>query len=156
MNMQDKELDNLFHSKLDGFETEPSASVWENIDTGLTAGKRKRILLPLLSAAASIIVLVTAGILLAPRHVQDPPHHPVKGNIAKNEHPPKATVTALVNPVTQVARINTGIKPNKVKQTVAVRFAKKQPFVAAPQNMVVAAQLPAIKQPAQDAIASVQ
>ena len=66
MEMQDKEFDNLFRGKLDNFEMQPSAGAWEGIDRELNADKRRKILIPFLSIAASIVVLVTAGILFIP------------------------------------------------------------------------------------------
>lgn len=72
--MQDKEFDDLFRSKLDNFEVEPSAQVWQNIDDELDGGKKKRIL-PILSIAASVLLLVTAGIILIPE----------KGTIKRND-----------------------------------------------------------------------
>lgn len=59
--MQDKELDDLFRSKLEDIEVEPSAQVWQNIDAELVG--RKRSVLPLLGIAASVILLLAAGIL---------------------------------------------------------------------------------------------
>ena len=67
MAMQDKEFDELFHSKLENFELKPSANVWNGIDDQLDTSKRRRILLTLLSVAASIIVLVAAGVLFIPK-----------------------------------------------------------------------------------------
>lgn len=78
MEMQDKEFDDLFRSKLDGFEVGPSAHVWPGIVGELTAGKRKKLLLPFLSVAASIAVLVTAGVLFIPQKINAPAKSNVK------------------------------------------------------------------------------
>ncbi|MFI5137189.1 MAG: hypothetical protein ACHQIM_05130 [Sphingobacteriales bacterium] len=67
MEMQDNEFDELFRSKLEDIEATPSAKVWPGIAAELNAGKRKNTLLLFLSIAASIIVLVTAGILFIPQ-----------------------------------------------------------------------------------------
>jgi hypothetical protein len=67
MKMQDNEFDELFRSRLDNFETEPSANVWEKVDNELNSHKRKQTLTPVLGIAASIIALVTAGILFIPQ-----------------------------------------------------------------------------------------
>ena len=69
MNMQDKEFDDLFRSKLDNFEMEPSAQVWQNIDAELDGKKKKGSLFTLLSIAASIIMLIATGILFMPKKV---------------------------------------------------------------------------------------
>lgn len=143
--MQDNEFDNLFRSKLDGFETEPSISVWQHIDASLHAGNRKRLLVPLLSAAASIIVLVTAGVLLVPRHVKDSVDHHSKNNIAMNDAP--------VNTKAPVAVVNAGA--SGAVHTVALQSVKQ--LVAATQQATIGAvsneQAP-VKQPAPEVIAA--
>ncbi|MCD8740438.1 hypothetical protein LT679_07475 [Mucilaginibacter roseus] len=69
MNMQDKELDDLFRDKLNGLDIAPSAHVWGNIAAGLD-GKKKKPLRAYISAAAAVVVIVTAGILLMQRDVK--------------------------------------------------------------------------------------
>ena len=66
MNMQDKEFDDLFGSKLRDFEAQPSAQIWQNIDAELS-GRRKKSIFPMLSIAASVLILLTAGILFIPK-----------------------------------------------------------------------------------------
>lgn len=61
--MQDKEFDRLFNSKLENFEIEPSPMVWENIASELHEKKTKRNIVPYLSIAASVIILVSVGLL---------------------------------------------------------------------------------------------
>ncbi|QJD96900.1 hypothetical protein HH214_13975 [Mucilaginibacter robiniae] len=61
MNMQDDELDELFRSGLTGMQVEPSAKVWQNISTKLD-GQHKKQGMPWLNIAASILVVLTAGI----------------------------------------------------------------------------------------------
>lgn len=63
MDMQDKEFDKVFNSKFEDFEVEPSAMVWDNITSELDGKKAKRSLMPYLSIAASVIILLTAGLL---------------------------------------------------------------------------------------------
>lgn len=58
--MQDNEFDDLFRSKLSDLEVEPSAQVWDQIAAGLGTPKKKSIV-PMLSMAASILVLLAAG-----------------------------------------------------------------------------------------------
>jgi hypothetical protein len=67
MDMQDKEFDEVFKGKLDGFEAEPSAKVWMGIDSTLDEKSRKKAIMPWLSIAAGIVVLVSAGILFIPK-----------------------------------------------------------------------------------------
>jgi hypothetical protein len=107
MEMQDKEFDDLFRSKLDGFEIEPSAHVWHGIAGELAAGKRRKSLLPFLSIAASIIVLVAAGVLFIPQKVIVPAKHNVK----------------IKSDQTPVQPVNSGLAINKLK-----------PVILAPKN----------------------
>src|ERR1700743_3890466 len=91
MNMQDKEFDDLFRSKLDNFEMEPSAQVWQNIDAELDGKKKKASLFTLLGIAASIIMLIGAGILFIPKNVANNSnehklaHNQVKPTVVKPE-----------------------------------------------------------------------
>jgi hypothetical protein len=68
MNMQDKELDELFFSNLKDFEMQPSEDVWAGITHALDQKRERRIITsPVLKIAASIVVLVTAGLLFIPK-----------------------------------------------------------------------------------------
>ena len=97
--MQDKDMDELFGSKLNDFEVQPSAGVWDNIAGELGDGRRrKRVIIRILSIAASIIVFVAAGILFIPQK-----QHPAKntqtitkntGPVLKSDMAPKATSVA--------------------------------------------------------------
>ncbi|WP_462226563.1 hypothetical protein [Mucilaginibacter sp.] len=77
--MQDKELDSLFNSKLDDFEMEPSPKVWNGIADELHGKKGKRVVIYYLSVAASVIILVSAGLLFF-NHTQNTFVKPVKQN----------------------------------------------------------------------------
>lgn len=61
--MRDKEFDRLFSSGLDKLEVEPSPMVWENVTNQLGRKKTKRSFVTFLSVAASIIILVSVGLL---------------------------------------------------------------------------------------------
>jgi len=91
MEMQDKEFDGLFGSKLNMLEVEPSARVWNGIDNELTANKRRKVLIPILSAAASVIVLITAGLLFIPVKIKVNNN----GKLVKTTLPPRAVLTAI-------------------------------------------------------------
>jgi hypothetical protein len=67
MNMQDKEFDELFRSKLGDLEVAPSKSVWDNIAAEVVIGRENRSALPFISIAASVLVLVTAGVFFIPQ-----------------------------------------------------------------------------------------
>jgi hypothetical protein len=60
MNMQDKDFDQLFRSKLDGLEVQPATKVWANIEAEI-GGKKKRSLAPIWSIAAAVLVLLGVG-----------------------------------------------------------------------------------------------
>lgn len=60
MNMQDKDFDNLFRTKLSGLEVEPSARVWDNISAELN-GPQKRKLSPVWSIAATTVILLSTA-----------------------------------------------------------------------------------------------
>ncbi|MBD1392587.1 BatA domain-containing protein [Mucilaginibacter glaciei] len=67
MNMQDKEIDQLFRSEFEDFETEPSTKVWGNVTRELDTVKRRNTWLPYLSMAASILLVVALGWYFIPR-----------------------------------------------------------------------------------------
>jgi hypothetical protein len=77
MEMQDKEFDQLFNSKLNDFEAEPSEEVWQNIARELGGKKAKRSIMPYLSIAASIVVIASLSIWLFNKE-QEKAQHPVK------------------------------------------------------------------------------
>jgi hypothetical protein len=87
MEMQDNEFDDLFRSKLEGFEATPSANVWAGIDAELNSKKRKKTLMPFLNIAASIIVLVGAGLLFIPQTRPVSNYHTVKKGSTKIAQP---------------------------------------------------------------------
>ncbi|HEY0175790.1 MAG TPA: hypothetical protein VGC08_05390 [Pedobacter sp.] len=61
-NIQDKEFDQLFRDRFEGAETEPSANLWENIETQLE-NKPKRVFSVYWIAAALCAAALTAGLL---------------------------------------------------------------------------------------------
>jgi len=127
MDMQDREFDDVFRNKLDGFEAEPSAKVWMGIDATLDEKSRKKAIMPWLSIAASIIVLLSAGILFIPKKtstqhhgegiVKTPPVHAIAQ--PKQETPIKEPALQ-----TQIAVVPATAKPvirhtKKIEKTVA-------------------------------------
>lgn len=165
MNMQDNEFDDLFRNKLDNFEAEPTGKVWSGIDSELSKndiGKRGFLLLKI---AASIIVLLTAGLLFIPKGHQDQqkPNRIVKSNpkpeVAKPEQAPVVTpvtkdeqlVAATVQhnhttPLLVVTKRNIVKEPSVKSATInnnqQETIAKVEPTVP-----VVASQKPDIKVP---------
>jgi len=66
--MQDKEIDELFRSKLADFEIEPSVGVWNKISGDLGETESKKRIIPLLRIAASVVVLLSVGLLFLNRN----------------------------------------------------------------------------------------
>jgi len=147
--MQDKEFDKLFSSKLEGLEIEPSASVWPGINNDLGNGRRKK-LIPYLSIAASIIILMAAGVLFIPKK-QVAVKSPVKTNVAVIKQQvfdmastvkkqqviaPKTLMIAAVKPVYlyHIKQVNTQVKAEKTdniaKEESPVQPVEKQGLVA--------------------------
>jgi len=94
--MQDKEMDGLFRSKLEQFEMEPSANVWPGIAAELDPPKKKISLASFLSVAASIVVLVGAGLLFIP-----------KKGVVKHKGQPLAVITKTAPAINRVPAVNT-------------------------------------------------
>jgi len=108
MDMQDKEFDEVFRSKLEDFESEPAGHVWPAIEQGLNSSNKRKTLLPWLSAAASVVIMATAaGVLVFTRHGAVA-HIPVKPVMSQT---PGSTNTGLVaaNPVHSQG---SGTRPN--------------------------------------------
>jgi hypothetical protein len=147
MEMQDKEFDNIFSSKLNDFEVEPSKAVWQGINDGLGNNNRKKVL-PLLGIAASIIVLIAAGIVFFTQKVTVVKPR-VKNRVAVN-HPAKTAPAVIAvkphNTIIQQSAIaaNTVIKPKHlVKSNIENKSAKygvitQQPIIVQPRQQVLA------------------
>ena len=95
MDMQDKEIDQLFRSEFEGFEIEPSPQVWGNITDKLNADKRKKVFFPYLSIAASILVVIAVGLYFIPQ-VKVRTKKPVQIVAAKNNNEPKVIIAPVV------------------------------------------------------------
>lgn len=167
MDMQDKELDRLFQQKLDDLEIQPSAHVWQGINAELNAGRRKGILLPLLSAAAGIILLITAGIWFIPKQPvkNNGRHHsteitqasrPVKqpAAIIKVDRvvPPapaqnKIPANPVIAPVNNLAHVNKTKTKTNLTQSIKQPVATAQPPVDARTDEPLLANAPATDYP---------
>jgi hypothetical protein len=136
MNMQDKDLDTLFRSKLDSFEVEPSKAVWANINKELDEPKRKKF--AWLSIAASVTVLVAAGLLFIPKKQDNAvkPKQPLQANIIKpatgGEHS-----GGVIKPIDAATQVQPAINTQS-KQLVATAVVKhqtvQQPLVTTPKQ----------------------
>ncbi|MDP9048081.1 MAG: hypothetical protein M3N14_08080 [Bacteroidota bacterium] len=96
MKMQDNQFDDLFRSKFENFESEPSGGVWEGIEYHLGNKKIKRSLFPFMGIAASILVLIVAGVLFVPQKIKISDEHPARNKAAG--------VNKLSNVITPIRR----------------------------------------------------
>lgn len=158
MDMQDKEFDSLFRSKLENFEAAPTRQVWDGIVEGLGSKRRYASLLPWLSIAASILVLVAAGVLLIPRKTAVNPKHPIvavkqPAPIIKPDTARPAQRQIIQTPATPVNRM----AQTKPGRTRVEAIAKNPEPVTAPANDVQPQQqiIAQVEPPKQDVIASV-
>lgn len=135
MNMQDKEFDDLFRSKLEGFEVQPSAEVWQNIDAELN-GKKKKSIFTTLSIAASVLILLTAGVLFIPKKGAVKHNKPDTNVVVKaNPSAIKPGNTAVVNsPEGQQAQLAAVEIP--VKNTTKVNQPKTKANAVGPKQQV--------------------
>jgi len=149
MNMQDKEFDDLFRSKLGEFEVQPSAEVWQNIDVELNSKKRKNVFMPL-SIAAGVLILLTAGILFIPKKGAVKLGKPDTNAVAKLKPPvvkPQDTkpenssetqqrqLATVETPVKNTTKANQPkINRNTVEQKEQVNSSIAQTEIAKPQD----------------------
>ncbi|GAB3907914.1 hypothetical protein [Mucilaginibacter boryungensis] len=122
MSMQDKEMDALFRAKLDNYEIEPSANVWTNISREMHQPAQRKSYVPLLRIAASVLVLVSAGLFFLPKKevVTNPPKN---NRLAQN---------TMVKPVTgtQQPSVNQQVTEPATHVATAVNVQPKQQIAA--------------------------
>lgn len=136
MKMQDKEFDDLFRAKLDDFEMEPHARVWDNIDAELAGKKGKKSIFPILRIAASIIILVTAGILFIPRKKIVKQGRPDKNNVAVNKVKPSGLKPVDHTPaITPVTKDESTVKVQEPVNRIARIRQSKKTVMPATQNV---------------------
>lgn len=136
--MQDKEFDRLFNSKLDNFEMEPSPMVWENIADELHGKKARRSIVPYLSIAASIIILISVGLLFF-NQTENTFVKPVKrGKVVVKTKKPAAPEILAKNKVTPApATANTSVNKGATVSKSAVFIAPKL-VVSNPASQIIA------------------
>jgi len=136
MKMQDKEFDNVFRSKLDNFEIEPSKAVWQGINDGLGNNNRKKVL-PFLGIAASIIVLIAAGIVFFTQRTTVVKPHGFKNRVAVNPPAKVIPATTVVKPQsTTVQASATVVKPKRIERNNIAKVPLKQVAPSQQQNPV--------------------
>ncbi len=98
MKTSDKELDNLFASKLHDFEVGSAANLWQNISAELDRKPKRKSIVPGLRIAAGIVVVLSVGLLFLR-----------KTELTKTNLPKKAAKVVLqkIDPsITQIASLD--------------------------------------------------
>lgn len=109
--MSDKELDQLFNSKLTDLEAEPSAELWDKILPEIPGnGIGRSGLTPMLSIAATLVILLTAGLLFMPRTQKLALH---------GKYDPQQTINEAVAAVTQQPTVAEDVPDVTPEQPVA-------------------------------------
>ena len=155
--MQDKEFDDIFGAKLNNIEIEPSAQAWAGINAELNGGKRKKILVSILSIAASMVVLITAGLLFISQNGNTVIVKPAKNNLAHN-----AVNIPTVKPNVKAAAAP-GIKTIKAENVnpanglLVIHQVKKMELAAKPTQKMASAtgEIAAIQPVGQPVLAAV-
>ncbi|WP_133300242.1 hypothetical protein [Mucilaginibacter terrenus] len=113
--MQDKEFDELFRSGLKDLEVEPSKELWDNIAAEVVIDRPNRSVLPYISIAATILVLLGAGLLFIPKqHKQSAGQHTivkVKKQVKPLAQPKAITPLATESLAEDVASVKKTVKP---------------------------------------------
>ena len=124
----DNEFDKVFRSKLTGFEAEPSADAWSGIEDKLNARKRKVTTVPLLGIAASILIVLSAGLLFIPHKSKTDGRHLVKNKVSRVNQPLNVPEIEK-NAERRIVKSKTGktipaqtIAVNKVQQPYLVKY----------------------------------
>lgn len=123
--MQDKEFDELFRNKLGDLEVEPSKGLWDNIAVEVVIDKKDRSALPFISIAASVLVLISAGLFFIPK-IKPDITKPSKlialnhagGQKVNNVLPKPAEIKAVAPQAQQVAIVSLPAKQHSVKQSI--------------------------------------
>ncbi|WP_295800795.1 hypothetical protein [Mucilaginibacter sp.] len=120
--MQDKEFDTLFRSKLENFEAAPTSQVWDGIVEGLHGKRRYAVLLPWLSIAASVLVLVASGVLFIPQKTAVKPS--ASHEIAKTQVTPQVIKPSPAIPQQQGIAQTPAVAPAPVNRMAQVKPVK--------------------------------
>src|SRR6185312_4076323 len=130
MDMQDKNIDEIFRSRLDAFEVEPSAGVWPRIAGEISSTKRPASGISYLGVAATVIILLSAGIFFIPQKAKKRGEQRIVSNvaktatnsaIAKSEH----VLTGKIN-VTALKAASTAFRHNKKRNPVPAENSNPQ------------------------------
>jgi hypothetical protein len=143
MDMQDKEIDQLFRSEFDTFEVEPSAAVWGNVKTQLE--KKKRSLKTYLAIAASLLMLLSAGLYFVSQ-IKDTTNVPVQVAVVKHDKPVKVAIApAIESPKIAQSQIERAVALN----TKATSHKQKIKRVKQQNNVLPVAPVLVVTEPEQ-------
>ncbi|RYF51332.1 MAG: hypothetical protein EOO38_03480 [Cytophagaceae bacterium] len=122
MKISDKELDNIFHSKLNDLEVEPNEMVWNNISDQLNNKVKKKSIVPILRIAASVIVVVSVGLLLLQKNGETV-KKPVRNKVVKVE-------------IKQQKTVSEPIESTKLNESMLLLSVKNKPVKDVHQNKI--------------------
>ena len=124
MNMHDKDMDALFRSKLADLEVEPSPIVWANINNQLGTQNKRKSYVPLLKIAASVAILVTAGMIFLTNKDVIKPTNPLAINSGVKTPKivtPETQPVKQADPIKEEPQITTAQPTQRIAQVVVVR-----------------------------------
>ncbi|MGI4751171.1 MAG: hypothetical protein ACRYFB_11080 [Janthinobacterium lividum] len=136
MKTSDKQLDDLFNSKLQNLEVEPAANLWQNIDAELDRKPKKKSIIPGLRIAAGILVMLSVGLLFLRKN------EPVKSNF-----PRKITKVVLQKADPNLTQIASLDDKNSMLLLSAKNKVIKEALPRSSKNKVVITKPEIIKNP---------
>lgn len=126
--MSDKEFDQLFNAKLTDLEIEPSAELWGKITPEIPGSdKGKSGLMPMMSIAATLIVVLAVGLLFRPST-------------------PKVALHGQYNPQQVIAETAPAVKPTEQGIDPYQSLTPEQRTVKQPQTTTAAVKRPSVKE----------
>lgn len=105
MKMQDNQFDDLFRSKLEEFESEPTAGVWEGIEYHLGNKNGKRTLFPFIGIAASVLALI-AIVLFIPQKIKRTAENSPGNKTAKVQQPVNVSAKSKNGEIVNTAAVS--------------------------------------------------
>ncbi len=125
MRTSDKELDELFNSKLNNLEAEPPTKLWQNIHVELDKSSRKKKFVPVLQIAASVVILLSVGLFWI-RSNETVTRKPIVKKVVKlNNRPLQPQNILRENKAEQKEKLFAGTKIRVVKEAWPRKKAAK-------------------------------
>jgi hypothetical protein len=132
MNMHDNEdIDALFRSKLNEVEVEPSAKVWAGVSCTLKGEAHRKSLIPLLRIAASIILVLSAGVFLVLKDKKANKVEPKNGLVTKKPVKKQETVQqTAAAPVVNKTPLNNSIQQHRKLKGLSKQHVETTHYIA--------------------------